>query len=60
MTDGEKFYQAYYQPDRLWAGLKAIIELHRITSMSQKDIKSWLTKQALWHTTSKRSTSFLL
>ena len=48
MTDEEKLYQAYYQPDRLWAGGKAIKELHKITSMSRKDIKSWLAKQALW------------
>ena len=48
MTDEEKLYQAYYQPDRLWTGNKAIKELHKITSMSKKDIKSWLAKQALW------------
>ena len=48
MTDEGKLYQAYYQPDRLWAGGKAIKELHKITSMSKKDIKSWLAKQVLW------------
>ena len=48
MTDEEKLYQAYYQPDRLWTGGKAIKELHKIMSMSEKDIKSWLAKQALW------------
>ena len=48
MTDEEKLYQAYYEPDRLWTGGKAIKELHKITSMSKKDIKSWLAKQALW------------
>ena len=48
MTDKEKLYQAYYQPDRLWTGGKAIKELHKITSMSRKDIRSWLAKQALW------------
>ena len=48
MTDEEKLYQAYYQPERLWTGGKAIKELHKITFMSKKDIKSWLTKQALW------------
>ena len=47
MTDEEKLYQAYYQPDRLWTGKKAIKELHKITSISKKDIKSWLAKQAL-------------
>ena len=48
MTDEEKLYQAYHQPDRLWTGGKAIKELHKITSMPRKDIKSWLAKQALW------------
>ena len=48
MTDKEKLYQAYYEPDRLWTGGKAIKELHKITSMSKEDIKSWLAKQALW------------
>ena len=48
MTDEEKLHQAYYEPDRLWTGGKAIKELHKITSMSKKDIKSWLAKQALW------------
>ena len=48
MTDEEKIYQAYYQPDRFWTGGKAIKELHKITSMSRKDIWSWLAKQALW------------
>ena len=48
MTDEKKLYQAYYQPDCLWTGGKAIKELHKITSMSRKDIRSWLAKQALW------------
>ena len=48
MTEEEKIYQAYYQPDHLWAGRKAMKELHKIKSMSKKDIKSWLAKQALW------------
>ena len=48
MTDEEKLYQAYYHPDHLWTGNKAIKELHKITSMSKKDIKSRLAKQALW------------
>ena len=47
MIDEEKLSQAYYQPDRLWTGNKAIKELHKITSMSKKDITSWLAKQAL-------------
>ena len=48
MTDEEKLYQVYYQPDRLWTGGNAIQELHKITSMSKKEIRSWLAKQALW------------
>ena len=48
MTDEDKLCQAYYEPDRLWAGGKAIKELHKITSMSKKDIISWLAKQPLW------------
>ena len=48
MTDKEKLYQAYYQHDHLWAGNKTLKELHKIMSMSKKDIKSWLAKQALW------------
>ena len=48
MTDKEKLYQAYYEPDRLWTGNKAIRELHKIKSISKKDIKSCLAKQALW------------
>ena len=47
MTDEEKLYQAYYQPGHLWTGGKAIKELNKTTSMSKKDIKSWLAKQAL-------------
>ena len=48
MTYKEKLYQEYYEPDRLGTGGEAIKELHKITSMSEKDIKSWLAKQALW------------
>ena len=48
MTDEEKLYGAYYQPDHLWTGGKVIKELHKIASMSRKDIRSWLAKQALW------------
>ena len=36
MTDEEKLYRAYYQTNRLWAGGKAIKELHKITSMREK------------------------
>ena len=45
--DEEKLYEAYYGPDLLWTGGKAINKLHKITSMSNKDIKSCLAKQAL-------------
>ena len=51
MTDEDKPYQAYYQPKHcyhLWTGNKAIKGLRKITSMSKKDTKSWLAKQALW------------
>ena len=48
MTDEEKLYGAYYESDRLWTGGKTIKELHKITSMPKKVIKSWLAKQALW------------
>ena len=48
MIDKEKLSQAYYQPDYLRTGGKAITELHKITSMTRKDIESWLAKQALW------------
>ena len=48
MTDEEKLYQEYYQSDRLLTGNKAIKELHNLTSMSKKYIKSWLAKLALW------------
>ena len=46
--DEEKLYQPYNEPDRLWTGGKAKKELHKITSVSKKDIKSWVAKQALW------------
>ena len=47
MTDEEKLCQAYYEPDHLWTGNKAMKELDKIKSMSKKEIKSWLAKQAL-------------
>ena len=46
--DEDKVLQAYYEPDRLWTGGKAVRELHKITPMSKKNIKSWLVKPALW------------
>ena len=49
MTDDEeKLYEAYYEPDHLLTCTKAIKELHKMTAMSKKDIKSLLDKQALW------------
>ena len=44
-TEEEKLHQAYNEPDRLWAGGKAIKELYKVTSMPKKDIKSWLAKR---------------
>ena len=46
--DEEKLHEAYYQSDRLWTGGKAMKELHEITSMLRKDIRSWSAKQELW------------
>ena len=41
----EKLYQAYYEPDRLWTGGKAIKELHKITPMSKKiSNRGWQNK----------------
>ena len=36
----EKLYQVHYQADRLWTGGNAIKELHKITSVSEEDIRS--------------------
>ena len=36
MTDGEKLFGAYYEPDCLWTGDKAIKEPHKIMPMSKK------------------------
>ena len=44
----EKLYQVHYQADRLWTGGNAIKQVHKITSVSKEDIRSWLPKQALW------------
>ena len=63
MTDEEKLYQAYYQPDRLWTGNKAIKELHKITSMSKKRhqiMVSQTSTLASSYTTSKGNKSFSL
>ena len=35
MTDEEKLYQAYHEPDRFWTGNK-VKELHKITFMQKK------------------------
>ena len=48
MTYEEKLNEVYYMPDHLWVVGKAIRELHKITSIPKKDIRSWLAKQALW------------
>ena len=47
MTDERETNQAYSEPYRIWTGGKAIKELHKITSMLEEDIKSWLDKQVL-------------
>ena len=36
MTEEEKIYQAYYQPDHLWTGKTAIKELHKTMPISKK------------------------
>ena len=46
----KKLNEAYYQPDHLWTGGKAIRELHKITSIPKKDVEPWLAKQALLQT----------
>lgn len=47
MTD-EKLKEVFNQPDHLWIGSKTIRELHKITSIPKKDVKSWLAKKVLW------------
>ena len=59
MTDEEKLYQAYYEPDRLWTGGKAIKEL-KIMSMSKKRYQIMVSKTCTLagsHTASKRNKS---
>ena len=46
--DQEKLYEVYYQSDHFWTGGKAMKELHEITSMLRKDIRSWSAKQEFW------------
>lgn len=41
MTD-EKLNEVDYQPNHLSTGGKAVRELHKITSIPKKDVKSWL------------------
>ena len=60
MTDEEKPYQVYYQPDRLWTGRKAIKELHKNTSMSKKRHQVMVSKTSTLansYTTSKGNKS---
>ena len=38
----------FYQPENLWKGRKAITELRKVTKLSAKKVKLWLSKQALW------------
>ena len=42
-----KLNKVYYQPDHLLTGGKTIRELHEITSIPKKGVRSWLAKQAL-------------
>ena len=63
MADEEKLYQAYYQPDHLWNGGKAIKELHNITSMLKKRYQIMVSQTSSLvssDTTPKRNTSSLL
>ena len=63
MTDEEKLYQTYYQPDHLWTGGKAIKELHKIKSMSRTKYQIMVSKTsplASAYATPKRNTSSLL
>ena len=46
--ENKKLNEAYYQPDHFWTGGKTIKELQKITCIPEKDVKSWLAKQALW------------
>ena len=48
MTDEERLYAAYNQLNHLWTGGNEIIELHKITSIPRKYIRSSLAKQALY------------
>ena len=60
MADEEKLYQAYYQPDHLWTGGKAIKELHNITSMLKKRYQIMISQTSSLvssDTTPKRNTS---
>ena len=36
--------KVYYQPDHIWIGFKTIRQLHKIMSIPEKDVKSWLAK----------------
>ena len=54
--DEEKLYQAYYEPDRLWTGGKAIKELHKITPMPKQRYQIMVSQTSSLtspHTTSK-------
>ena len=46
MTD-EKLNEVCYQHDHLWTSSSENRELHKITSIQEKDFKSWLVKQAV-------------
>ena len=48
MTHEKTFSEIYYKPGHLCTGNKAIKKLHKETSLSKKDAKPWLAKQAFW------------
>ena len=59
MTDKEKLYQAYYEPDRLWTGGMAIKELQDYVYV-EKRYQIMVNKTSTFtgsHTTSKRNKS---
>ena len=63
MTEKEKLYRAYYQPDSPWTGSKAIKELQKITSNFEKRQQIMVNQTntlASSYTSSKRNKSSTL
>ena len=44
----KKLNEAYYQPNHLWTGWKAIREVHKTLSIPQRVVKPCLAKHTLW------------